>query len=182
MASSRGSEVVRRYAATVLDAAAAAGVTDAVRRDLAGLASTLRASTELTAFLGNRLIDPAATAAALARVFAGRVDNLTLNFLRLVAQRRRADLLPQIAVAALQILDARSGTDTAEVRSATPLTAPQLEALRQGLARYTGRQVQIHAEVDASLRGGLVARVGDMVFDGSVETQLRRLRERLARA
>lgn len=182
MASSRGSEVVRRYAATVLDAAAAAGVTDAVRRDLAGLASTLRGSTELTAFLSNRLLDPTTVAAALERVFAGRVDHLTLNFLRLVAQRRRADLLPQIVAAALQILDARSGTDIAEVRSAAALTAPQLEALRQGLARYTGRQVRVHAEVDPSLRGGLVARLGDMVFDGSVETQLRRLRERLVGA
>ena len=182
MPSSRGSEVVRRYAVTVLEAAAEGGVTDDVRRDLAGLASTLRGSAELAAFLGNRLIDPGTSAAALERVFAGRVDNLTLNFLRLVARRRRASLLPQIVAAALQMLDLRSGIDVAEVRSAAALTTPQLEALRQGLARYTGRQVRVHAEVDASLRGGLVARVGDMVFDGSVDTQLRRLRECLERA
>lgn len=179
MAATIATELVRRYAVTLLDAAQETGVSDAVRQDLEGVAATLRGADELAAFLDDRLVAGTMAAEALARIFAGKVDNLTLNFLRLVAGRRRAHVLAAIVDAALVMLDKRAGADTAEVRSAAPLTAEQVTALGERLSRYTGRQVRVHAEVDESLRGGLVARIGDTVFDGSIDTQLRRLHDRL---
>jgi F-type H+-transporting ATPase subunit delta len=53
-----------------------------------------------------------------------------------------------------------------------------MQSLRTRLAAYTGRQIRLEAQVDESLKGGLVACVGDLVFDGTVETQLERLRHR----
>jgi len=163
----------------LLDAASETGVSEeALRVDLEGLAATLTTSEELTEFVENRLLQPAVKRAGLEAVFAGKVQPLTLNFLRLLADRRRAPLLPAIAVAALEVLDGRSGVATAQVRSASALTEEQMQSLRTRLAAYTGRQIRLEAQVDESLKGGLVARVGDLVFDGTVETQLERLRHR----
>ena len=175
----RAQEVVRRYASTLLDAAAEAAIGEALlRADLEGLAATLEASTELTEFIDNRLLDPGVKRSGLEAVFSGKVQPLTLNFLRLLADRRRASLLPAIAGAALDILDGRSGVATAQVRSAAALTQEQTDNLRARLTAYTGRQIRLETQVDANLKGGLVASVGDLVFDGTVETQLERLRYR----
>ena len=172
-------EVVRRYAATLLDAADETGAADAVAADLEGLQSTLSGSQDLCQFLGNRLIDGSAAAKALVSLFDGKVNGLTLNFLQMVAQRRRADLLEAIVATALRLLAERAGVATAEVRCATELTGEQIERLQQRLSAHTGSRVQVEIEVDPGLRGGIIARIGDTVFDGSVETQLTRLHRRL---
>ena len=178
----KATELVRRYAVTLLEAAEETGVTGAVRRDLEGLAATLRASGQLREFLGNRLVDGATASSALEVLLAGKVQPLTLNFARLVAGRRRGHALADMVDAALAMLDERAGIDTAEVLSAAPLTPAQIEALEGRLSRYTGRAVSVQAQVDESLRGGLIARIGDTVFDASVDTQLRRLRHQLVSA
>jgi F-type H+-transporting ATPase subunit delta len=67
----------------------------------------------------------------------------------------------------------------AHVTSAQPLGAAELERVRQSLAKRTGKQVILEASVDPALIGGLVARVGDLVLDGSVRTQLGTLRDKL---
>ena len=74
----------------------------------------------------------------------------------------------------------RAGVVSAEVRSAVELSPQQQERLRECLEQYTGRKVLLETQVDAGVRGGVVARVGDTVFDGSVNTHLERLRQRLA--
>ena len=178
MATSRGLEVVRRYAMTLLEAAQEAGVEVQVRRDLDGLVATLDASSELSEFLENRLVTGEAAASALQQVFEGKVQGLTLNFLLLVGRRRRAYLLAEILRTVVAILDERAGIDTAQVRSAMALSGDQVEQLRQRLEAYTGRQLQLETEVDESLRGGAIATIGDIVLDGSVDTQLTRLRQR----
>lgn len=178
----KATELVRRYGVTLLEAAEESGVTGEVRGDLEGLAATLRASAELREFLGNRLVDGATASKALEAVLAGKVQALTLNFARLVASRGRSHALADMVDAALAMLDERAGVDAAEVSSATALTPGQVEALGSRLSHYTGRRVSVRTEVDESLRGGLVARIGDIVFDASVDTQLRRLRDRLVSA
>ena len=80
------------------------------------------------------------------------------------------------------MLDERTGIVEAEVRSAVALSPEQEERLRQQLAGYTGKIVKLRTGVDARIRGGMVARIGDTVFDGSLTTQLQRLHRRLAGA
>lgn len=180
--SSTASEVVRRYAVTLLDAAAESGVADAVANDLKGVQATVAGSSDLQAFLSNRLIDGAVASSALTAMFDGKVGGLMLNFLKMVAQRRRANLLGVIVDTALRVLDERAGIATAEVRCAAELTGEQIERLQQRLSTHTGNRVQVEVQIDPSLRGGIIARIGDTVFDGSVETQLARLHRRLAGA
>ena len=100
-------EVVRRYAITLLEAAAERAVTDAVSTDLEGLQSTLEGSVELRDFVGNRILPPETATKALDVLFEGKVDGLTLNFMRLLVQRRRIHLLLAIVDCALQLRESR---------------------------------------------------------------------------
>ena len=175
-------EVVRRFATTLLEAAAELKVETQVQEDVERLQATLQSSAELDSCLQNRLIEPQVHRALLENLFGGKVQPLTLNFLFLLAQRRRAGLLPEILTACIQMFDASRGILNAEVCSATELNEDQRERFRQSLETYTGKQVRLHARVDQSLRGGAIVQVGDTVFDGSLVRHLQRLHEQLAGA
>ena len=175
-------EVVRRYAATLLDAAEEKDVLDTVRKDVQGLLETLSNSQELNEFLSNPLIGSEVQDRTLVAIFDGRVQMLTRNFLSLIAQRRRANSLVPILSAFTEMVEEREGILSAEVVSAVELNSEQQKRLAERLTVYTGKQIRIHARVDSTLRGGLVARVGDTVFDGSLDTHLKRLRRRLVGA
>ena len=175
-------EVVRRYAATLLDAAEETNVLDTVRKDVQGLLETLSNSQELNEFLSNPLIGSEVQDRTLVAIFDGKVQMLTRNFLSLIAQRRRANSLVPILSAFTEMVEEREGILSAEVVSAVELDDEQLKRLSERLALYTGKQIRLYARVDSTLRGGLVARVGDTVFDGSLNTHLERLRRRLVGA
>jgi F-type H+-transporting ATPase subunit delta len=172
-------EVVRRYAVTLFEAAGERNALAQVQGDVEGLVATLRQSGELISFLDNPLLGVQVQRQTLERLFSGKVQELTLNFLRLMAGRRRAALIPAALEAFLMLVEERAGVVSAQVRSAAELSQEQRERLRARLAAYTGKQVRLEVRVDGSLRGGLVARVGDVVFDGSVNMHLERLRRRL---
>ena len=176
------SDVVRRYAAALLEAAAESQISNQVGQDVERLAAVLRQSPELISRLSNRLLSASAQQSLLEALFAGRVEQLTLNFLRLLAERRRAALLPAVLDAFLALADAQEGKAVGQLRSAVELSAEQVEQVRQRLTAYTGKQVRLQIQVDKTLKGGLIAQVGDTVFDASLNTQLQRLCRRLVEA
>lgn len=173
-------EVVRRYAATLLEAADETGATAAVQRDVERLLETVRQSGELAEFLANPLADSQAQVNVLREIFSGKVEVLTLNFLRLMAVRGRASIIGAALGSFLDQVAEREGIISAEVRSAVALSEEQCQRLRERLEHRSGRTVRLDVQVDASLRGGAIVRVGDTVFDGSVNTYLERLQARLA--
>ena len=173
-------EVVRRYAATLLEAADETGAATAVQRDVERLLETLRQSGELAEFLANPLADSQAQANVLGELFSGKVEVLTLNFLQLMALRSRASIIGAALGNFLDQVVEREGIITAEVRSAVALSEEQCQRLQARLERRSGRTVRLHVQLDASLGGGAIVRVGDTVFDGSVNTYLERLQARLA--
>src|SRR5262249_13749432 len=101
------------------------------------------------------------------------------RFVLLLLDRRRIVLLPAIARAYRDMTDAHLGRVRAQVTSAEPLAAPMLDRVRRSLEQRTGKQVIVETAVDPGLLGGIVARVGDLVLDGSVRTQLEDLRAKL---
>ena len=173
-------EVVRRYATTLLEAADETGATAAVQGDVERLLETVRQSGELAEFLANPLTASQAQANVLRELFSGKVEVLTLNFLRLMAVRGRASIIGAALDSFLDQVAEREGIISAEVRSAVALSEEQCQRLRERLEHRSGRTVRLDVQVDASLRGGAIVRVGDTVFDGSVNTYLERLQARLA--
>jgi len=101
------------------------------------------------------------------------------NFLYVVIDHRRVDQIPDLVSAFEAALDERTGVVRAHVASAAPLDSGQQTSVRERLTRLTGKQVHCEYRVEADLIGGLVARIGSTVYDGSVRGQLEVLRQRL---
>ncbi len=177
------SAISSRYAKALADAVLASGSGTDPRQAL----------TELRAFehlvdsspeLRNVLLSPAVPTVRKRAVVARLAPTVPLsplvrNFLFVVIDRRRAGLLGEMAAALEAALDERLGVVRAEVRSPVPLDPGQQAALGQELSKVANKQVRCEFFVDPSLIGGVVARMGSTVYDGSVRTQLETLRERL---
>jgi F-type H+-transporting ATPase subunit delta len=113
-------------------------------------------------------------------LFGKRVDRLTMAFLDLLVSKQREALIPEIVEQFLALRDEMMGIVNADVTSAVELTKPQQKAVARTLEQQTGKQVRTSFAVSSGIRGGLVVRIGDTVFDGSLAHQLKILRERFA--
>lgn len=169
-----------RYATALFDLAQEQGAVGAVEGDLAALGQAIEGSADLAALIRN----PQISRDAAAKAVAGVADVLglgaiTKNFLGVVAQGRRLDVLPEIIAAFANIAAAARGEVAAHVTSAHPLEPAQIEALAAKLAAREGKAVKISADVDPALLGGLVVRIGSQQIDSSIRTRLHTLAQNM---
>jgi F-type H+-transporting ATPase subunit delta len=173
--------VSRRYAQALLELAVESNEVDAVGADLTRF---VEVAATLDGQLANALRSPAFTAEERRRVLdlvIGRLQprRITANFLRLVNDKRRMAIVPSIAEAYSALADQLAGRLKVVVQTAEPMS-PELEQdVRAALQQMTGKVVLVRAEVRAELIGGLVARIGDRVYDSSIRTRLDDLRRSL---
>jgi F-type H+-transporting ATPase subunit delta len=113
---------------------------------------------------------------------AGAMSPVVSKLLVLLADRDRLALLPDIASAYEARLMDEAQVVRAQVTTAVELPADRIGQLQHGLARATGRQVQLETRIDPSIIGGAVARIGSTVYDGSVTTQLEKVKQKLTQA
>jgi F-type H+-transporting ATPase subunit delta len=109
-----------------------------------------------------------------------RVRETTASFLRVLLKNQRLSQLGEIATRFGQILDERGGTVAAHVTTARPIPEELKNSLHETLAEATGRKVRLSFSTDETIIGGLVARVGSTIYDGSVQSQLDRLAAEMA--
>ncbi len=175
------SAVATRYANALADVVTAGGARLAgVPQELRSFEAALQASQELQ----NALITPAVPASRKKAVVNRVADVLELskisrNFLFVLVDKRRITSLSAILHSLELILDERMGFARAEVSSARELSEPQRTALSAELERLTGKRIRMHYSVDGALIGGVVARIGSTVYDGSVRGQLQTLERKL---
>jgi F-type H+-transporting ATPase subunit delta len=178
MAGRRSASV--RYAKALFGLAQEAGSVDAVRRDL----DELLAAIERVPALADVFVRPLYPAGERRSALAQLTGPLGLSPLLshfcsyLIDQRRTRDLGP-IRDEFVRLAEEAAGRVRGELVSAAPLEPAQLDRVRAALARKVGREIDLAVHVDPELVGGLVARVGDLVFDGSLRTQLAQLRAQL---
>ena len=167
------------YAEALIDTAGKQGAAEDVVADLEAVAiEVFDASPRVELMLSNPRIDPASKTALLDRVLGGRVHPITLKFLKVLAARRRLDAARGVARAARKLLDERSGRLSVQVTTAQPLDAAQLEQLKSRLQLSMGAEIRIQTRVDPEILGGLIVRVGDTLFDASVDGRLRQMQRR----
>jgi len=176
--------VARRYATALFDVTRKAGREAQAGEALAEVAQLISGHAELDRLLGS----PAIPAGVKRTVVAALMDAAKVNsdevrrMITLLAERDRLAVIPDLAdVFAARLLEAQNIVQ-AEVSSAAPLTDASRAALAEALSRATGKSVTMTESVDPTLVGGVVARVGTFVYDGSVSRQLERLRDRLINA
>jgi F-type H+-transporting ATPase subunit delta len=97
------------------------------------------------------------------------------NFILLLLDKNRLNYLPQIVVSYGLLADELSGLVRPTLTSAMPLEAGQIDEIKGALARSTGKKVLLKVEVEPSLIGGVITKIGDKVYDGSLKTQLTRI-------
>ncbi len=109
------------------------------------------------------------------------LSGVVRNFLNLMLDKGRIGLVPEVLEVYQGLTDDLAGLKRAEVTSATPLADDEVARIKEVLTGVVGGHVEVDVQVDQSLIGGLVARIGDLVFDGTVKTQLLGLKESLKR-
>lgn len=173
-----------RYAKALFDVASKEADIQQVGRELATFAELVAGHEGLSRVLVNPAIPAARKRGVIEQLLAqgGRLTPVLTKILLLLADRDRLSLLPDMAQAYDARLMEHAKIVRAELTTAVPLPADRVDVLQQGLAQVTGRQVQLEAKVDPRIIGGAIARVGSTVYDGSVTTQLQKVKERLVNA
>lgn len=171
----------RRYARAIFDVSLKEADPGQVGRELDAFTALMRTHAELERALTN----PAVPAARKRAVVAALVERLAPSavvskLLLLLAERDRLVLVPDVADSFGERLLDHQQVVRAEVTSAVPLSDETVAKLKASLAQVTGRDVLMDTKVDGAILGGVVAKVGSIVFDGSVTRQLERMRARLA--
>jgi len=172
--------VAEHYADALAEVAVAQESPDKVRREFSDFLGLLEESQELTVLLASPAVSRGNKhAIAQALVERMQASRTLRNFLFVVIDQRRVGLLSEIYRAFEAQLDQRAGITRANVTSAHQLDEAEKKQLVKVLERLSGRRVETAYHLDPTLIAGAVVRVGSTIYDGSVRTQLERLRMRL---
>jgi F-type H+-transporting ATPase subunit delta len=174
----RRETAARRYAEAAFEVATRDGTVEAWRAEL-DTAAAIGSDDRLGHLLANPAIALETRTEMAAATFGKVVSRPVLNLIGLMLRRGRIDQLPRIAAEFRRLDNARQGITIATATSAAALTPDEVQALTQRMEQFTGGRVELDLQVDPSLLGGLVVRVGDRLIDGSVRGRLERLRNQL---
>jgi len=170
--------VARTYADALLDAAGAQ--TEGVLEELGSFVDDVLAKLpDLREVFFARVVGREEKIRLIDRIFASQSSPLVANFLRVLVQHDRLELVPLIVRQARLRQEIRSGKQRVLIKTALPLTERAQESLRKRLADSLPFDPILETQVDPSLIGGIVIRVADTVYDSSLATRVAQLRERL---
>jgi F-type H+-transporting ATPase subunit delta len=173
--------VARRYAAALADVVITRGEARQVQEELSAWELMMQANEPLLEVFRNPTVPYEQKRKVLTALIArGRVRPTTANFLQVLLQNQRLMDLGEINRRFAHVLDERSGVVSAEVTTARPVSESSQQALRAKLSTLTGKDVRLSFKTDEELIGGMVTRIGSTIYDGSVRSQLRLAKEKLA--
>jgi len=165
------------YANGIFELARAEDELGRVEAELFSVAQALDGSSELRSTLTDPQMPIDKKQAIVDDLLGERASSLTVGLVQLMVSQGRASELPAVAQAVVGAAAASRDKAVAEVRSAVPLDATTVERLAAGLSRATGKTVEVKVIVDESVIGGISARVGDTVIDGSLARRVDSLRQ-----
>jgi F-type H+-transporting ATPase subunit delta len=169
----------RLYAKALFEAAEDSGRVAAVQRDLGEFADAVEGSPELSAFLANPQVEPAAKVGVLGELSEGS-DELVHNFLRLIAAKGRAGQIAGIRDEFQALVDRAQGRVAVELTTAYELSDDEAASIVAQIEQSSGRKVEASRKVDPELVGGMILQAGSLRVDASVRGRLERLRHELA--
>ncbi len=170
---------VEAYANALLEVSRAEGHLADIQDELFRFARTFEGSDELRTALTDPALPRERRIAVVEDLLGGKALQTSAALAAFIVAAGRAGELPAIVDRFVELAAAEQRRAVAEVRSAIELTPEQTDRLREALNRATGKDVEVKVVVDPSVLGGVVARVGDLVIDGSVRHRLEQLREQI---
>ena len=178
----RDRKVAGRYAEALLRTAKPAGTLVACAESYAGVLEVMAASRELVIFLDSPQVREQEKKEVLKKVFGPHLEPVLLDFFNLLLDRNLTELLRDIGTVFAELVEADQGLVRVGVVTAIALPADLETKLRDKLAHVTGKSVILDKKVDPAVIGGVRVTLGDRVIDGTVRTNLDRLRKTLATA
>ncbi len=168
---------VDAYAKAILDIAATEGLSSETEDEMFRFARTFEANDNLRAALSDRSLPIERRLAVIDDLLGGKVLPVSMAMIGMIVTAGRANELPEIVDRFVALSTEQRKHEVAEVRTAVPLTPEQVQRLAAALSRSTGKQVEVKTVVDPSVMGGVVARIGDTVIDGTIRRRLNQLEE-----
>lgn len=167
------------YANALFELARAEGQTGDVEDELFRFSRTLQGNDALRETLTDQRIPAEKRQAIVEDLLGDKASPVTVNLVSFVVGAGRAKDLPSIIDRLVVRAAAERQHEVAEVTSAIPLDDDTITRLAAALSNATGKQVEVRVVVDPAILGGIVARIGDTIIDGSVRHRLEQLKERL---
>ncbi|HHQ69055.1 MAG TPA: F0F1 ATP synthase subunit delta [Halothiobacillaceae bacterium] len=177
---SEQTQVAMSYAKAVYELCDSAGQTKTWSETLNNLAQVAEHA-EMSAFLGDDSRPKEARANGFLKVVGDSLEGQALNLVKLLGEKDRLSLLPEIAKQFDELVANVEKRIVAYVTSAQPLTSEQSNQIKSALGKRLDRTVEIEATVDESLIGGAIIRAGDLVIDGSMRGELEQLAVHMSR-
>lgn len=164
------------YAKGLLAIAEAEGQLDKVESELFSIAESFDSSNELRSALTDPQLPIDKKTAIVDELLQGKASSVTVGLVQMIVNQGRASELPSIARALVETAASSRDHAVAEIRSAVPLDGETIDRLAAALSKATGKKLEVKAIVDESVVGGIVARVGDTIIDGSIASRVDSLR------
>lgn len=169
-------QLAAKYAEAIFEIAVEQGKEEQIFEQLKNVVKSIDDNQDLKQFIYNPGINTAAKVETVQKIFTGEVEETVLNFLMLLADRRREVLLPAIVEEYRKCAYKAHGIVEANVTSAGELSQAEQQALADKLSRICNKTVKLKIITDPSIIGGVVVQIGDKVIDGSVTRQLKTLK------
>jgi F-type H+-transporting ATPase subunit delta len=170
--------IARRYAKALVQLGSEGSLLDTFRKELVEVDALFNANTELKSAFANPAftLDQKKTIMKELTVKAANSE-LVANFLMLLVDKNRVAFLGQIVAAYEKLADEFSGVIRPVIKTAFALDAAQVDGIKSALEKKTGKKVVPQVTVDTALLGGVVTQIDDIVYDNSVKTQLKRIKD-----
>ncbi len=169
----------KRYGQAAFDVAREHDLVDQWETDFSMISEILRDPGTMEYFL-SPAVPRSSKVDALTRMLPDENQLLLRNLLLLLLERRRFHQIHDVAAVFLELVLEQRGIVVARVATAIELTEDEMSLVKDRLSEILGKQIEILPQVDPEMIGGIIAQIGDDLFDGSVRTQLALLRRRLA--
>ena len=170
--------LAKRYAKAIFSIGREQDTFEEYNNVLQGLAELYTTTPEIVDALTNPLYPIDVKEKVMAGIVGSmEVDTVMGNFLNLLVQKQRAGILPEIAESYKTMVDEANNISHGNVISAIELSDELKSNVQTVLEKLTGKQVELTTSVDPSIIGGIIAKVGDLVLDGSIKTQLAGLKD-----
>lgn len=169
-------KLARVYAKALYDLAIETKSEDAVKADMEAIGQLIAKSREFSIVLKSPVVEGKKKKAIFSEIFKDQISGLSLKFVDLVISHGREQALAAIAAGYNSIYLAKKGILEATVTSAHELSDSVITQLKKSITKELGQEIQLEIKVNADILGGLILRVGDMQYNGSVAAELQRLR------
>ncbi len=177
------SNISKRYARAFFEIAGEEKKLEQYYNELSQFSSMVAENKDLGGFLANPIFDEEAKKKVLEKIIGKlSLSKMTINFLNLLIDKKRIDVLPDIETCYRQLMDETLQKVRVTLKTAFPLSGEMQDYITSNLKKMTGQAVEVTVESDKGLLGGILIGVGDTLYDGSIKNQLNNMRNLLGEA